>query len=805
MFRIFCCSTLIILPCSIVLSQTPYESIPDNTQSPNAAVQNSYKKLFLMVYINDSELPDLLPFQQDAAGNLSAYAKDLRQNRIKIATNISDYQLIPLNSFDSLKYRYDEASQSIYINLPSSALKSYSIDLKGQDITNDDLLKLNPLNAAILNYSVYNTRTNDYNYLSGNIETLFNSRYGNFTSRFLFNDTQDSEAFQVNSFVRLDTFWQYIDPVKIRSYIIGDYITNTSDWGNSIRLTGFQWSSAYDQRSDIITAVLPHFSGSAVLPSTLDLFVNQQKIYSGEIPSGPFDLKALPFINGNEVTLITKNATGQQIESTQAYYYSPKILAQGTRQFSVDIGLPRYEFGLKSNNYDKNVVMGSGSLRYGYNNALTLSGNVESSTDGLINIGGGGSAKTLNKAVITMNMAGSQYKHQKGFLAGVGVESRLSSNLSFNADYQYTSEDYFNQAKVTEQRYRKDYLVEKEDNNINLTAYAQDIFRAGLSWNFHPGYSLSTSYNKIDTSGDHFEMINLNLSTNLGKNVGLYASSYQDLNDSDNTGLYIGLNFIPSKKISATTSISHDRGLTGYRQEFNSINASNMGDFGWGAAFEQHEQKDNYATAYVNYRTHPAFLSARYSRFGDQFQSVFSATGALVTTSGRIFAANEVGDAYAIVENAGPGSKILNGGVNLGATDSKGRFFISNLSPYKKHSIYLDPTNLALEWQNENTEKQIITGYRQGTRIDFASQKSFSATAILHDKNHQPIAAGYTAELNQSNQAVSIGYEGQIFLDHLQPQNILKVDLLDHGYCVVKFDYKQEYSSTKKIGPFVCQ
>lgn len=805
MFRIICYSSLIIFPCSITLSQTIYESIPDNIQSPNADTENNPKQLFLLVYINNSELSDLLPFQQDAAGNLLAYAKDLRQSRIQIDQNLLDHQLIPLNSFAGLKYRYDEASQSIYINLPSSALKSYSIDLKGQNITNDDLLKLNPLNAAILNYSVYNTRTNDYNYLSGNIETLFNSPYGNFTSRFLFNDTQDIEAFQANFFVRLDTFWQYIDPVKIRSYVIGDYISNTADWGSSVRLTGFQWSSAYDQRSDIITAALPQFSGSAALPSTLDLFVNQQKVYSGEIPSGPFDLKALPFISGNEVTLVTKNASGQQVKSTQAYYYSPKILAQGIRQFSVDIGLPRYAFGLESNNYDENVVMGSGSIRYGYNNALTLSGNIESSTDGLINIGGGGSAKILNKAVITMNTAGSQYNNQTGFLAGAGIESRLSSNLSFNADYQHTSENYFNQARVTEQRYRNDYLVQKEDNNINLTAYAQDIFRAGLSWNFQSGYSLSTSYNKIDTSDDHFEMLNLNLSANLGKSVGLYASSYQDLSDSDNTGFYIGLNFIPSKKISVTTSMSHDRGQTGYRQGFNNINASNMGDFGWGAAFEQREQGDDYAAAYVNYRTHPAFLSARYSHFGDQFQSVFSVTGALVATSGRIFAANEVGEAYAIVENAGPGSKILNGGVNLGATDSKGRFFISNLSPYKKHSIYLDPTNLTLEWQNENTEKQIITGYRQGTRIDFATQKSFSATAILHDKNHQPIAAGYTAELNQSNSPVSIGYEGQIFLDHLQPKNILKVDLLDHGYCVVQFDYIQQYSSTQKIGPFVCQ
>ncbi len=102
--------------------------------------------------------------------------------------------------------------------------------------------------------------------------------------------------------MRLESKWQYVDPEKVRIYTLGDFISNSSDWGSSVRLAGLQWSSAYTQRGDIVTSALPQFSGSAALPSTLDLYVNQQKIYSGLVPSGPFDVKQLPFISGNEVT-----------------------------------------------------------------------------------------------------------------------------------------------------------------------------------------------------------------------------------------------------------------------------------------------------------------------------------------------------------------------------------------------------------------------------------------------------------------------------------------------------------------------
>ncbi|MDO7363584.1 fimbrial biogenesis outer membrane usher protein, partial [Acinetobacter geminorum] len=99
-----------------------------------------------------------------------------------------------------------------------------------------------------------------------------------------------------------------------------------------------------------------------------------------------FDIKQLPFISGNEVTLVTTDATGKQSITKKPYYFSSKILAKGINEFSVDVGIPRYNYGLYSNDYD-DATFASGAIRYGYSNSLTLSGGAEASTDGLSNLG----------------------------------------------------------------------------------------------------------------------------------------------------------------------------------------------------------------------------------------------------------------------------------------------------------------------------------------------------------------------------------------------------------------------------------
>ncbi|WP_101664799.1 fimbria/pilus outer membrane usher protein [Acinetobacter pittii] len=781
-------------------------SIPEVANSVHQAFgsDQGYIQLFLNISVNSNISKDLISVRQDQDRKLYIRSRDLKTLRLKMDEHISDNQWVCINDLNGIQFKYLENEQSLNLKVPSNMLTGYSVDLNGQQVTSPRLLKMKPLNAAILNYSLYQTMTNDENVFSGTAEGIFNSAIGNFSSGVLYNGSNET-SYSHEKWVRLETKWQYVDPEKIRIYTLGDFISNSPDWGSSVRLAGFQWSSAYSQRGDIVTSALPQFSGSAALPSTLDLYVNQQKIYSGLVPSGPFDIKQLPFISGNEVTLVTTDATGKQSITKKPYYFSSKILAKGINEFSVDVGVPRYNYGLYSNDYD-DATFASGAIRYGYSNSLTLSGGAEASTDGLSNLGTGFAKNVLGIGVINADIAASQYKDENGYSALLGLEGRISKNISFNTSYRKVFDNYFDLARVSQVRYLKDNQINAESQNyLNYSALADEIFRAGINYNFYAGYGVYLGYNQIKYSDNSYKLLSTNLSGSLDKNWGFYASAYKDYENHKDYGVYFALRYTPSSKVNAITSVSSDSGSLRYRQEIFGLSEPQIGSFGWGGYVERDQDaNENNASIYASYRARAAYLTGRYNRFGDNDQVAVSATGSLVAAAGRIFAANEIGDGYAVVINAGPQSQILNGGVNLGATDKSGRFLIANLRPYMSHHIYLDPSYLPLEWEVNSTNQTVFVGYRQGTLVDFGAHQVISGLVKLVDQNNSPLMPGYTVRINGQQNGM-VGYDGEVFIPNLLKQNTLEVDLLDHGSCQVDFAYENKQYSAKKLGPYVCR
>ncbi|MFK0631018.1 fimbria/pilus outer membrane usher protein [Acinetobacter nosocomialis] len=775
-----------------------------NIKDDENKISKDSTHLFLNVFVNSTSSNDLISVNKDQDEKLYIRARDLKTLRLKLDEQISDSQWVCINDLKGIQFKYLENEQSLKLNIPSDMLTGYAVDLNGQQITNPHLLKMKPLNAAILNYSFYNTITNDENVFSGSAEGIFNSAIGNFSLGVLYNGSNET-SYSHEKWVRLESKWQYVDPEKVRIYTLGDFISNSPDWGSSVRLAGFQWSSAYTQRGDLVTSALPQFSGSAALPSTLDLYVNQQKIYSGLVPSGPFDIKQLPFISGNEVTLVTTDATGQQSITKQAYYFSSKILAKGINEFSVDVGVPRYNYGLFSNDYDE-ATFASGAIRYGYSNSLTLSGGAEASTDGLSNLGTGFAKNLFGFGVINADIAASQYKDENGYSALLGLEGRISKNISFNTSYRKVFDNYFDLARVSQIRYLKDNQMTSEPQNyLSYSALADEIFRAGINYNFYAGYGVYLGYNQIKYSDNSYKLVSANLSGSLNKNWGFYTSAYKDYENQKDYGIYFALRYTPSSRVNAITSISNESGKTTYRQEINGFSDPQIGAFGWGGYVERDQDANqNNASIYGSYRARAAYLTGRYNRIGDNDQVAVSATGSLIAAAGRVFAANEIGDGYAVVTNAGPQSQILNGGVNLGKTDKSGRFLIPSLVPYQENHIYLDPSYLPLNWSVKSTDQETVVGYRQGSLIDFGAKQVVSGLVKLVDQNNSPLLPGYTVHINGHEESI-IGYDGEVFIQNLLKQNKLEVDLLDHGSCQVDFTYNGNQYSTKKLGPYVCR
>ena len=87
--------------------------------------------------------------------------------------------------------------------------------------------------------------------------------------------------------IRLDTTFAYSDPRSLTTYRAGDAIAGGLAWTRPIRIGGAQMQRNFALRPDLVTLPLPSFSGSAAVPSTVEVYVNNLKTFSQGSSAGP--------------------------------------------------------------------------------------------------------------------------------------------------------------------------------------------------------------------------------------------------------------------------------------------------------------------------------------------------------------------------------------------------------------------------------------------------------------------------------------------------------------------------------------
>jgi outer membrane usher protein len=784
---------------ALLLQSDPIGTVPKAQPKAKAGDQ----AMILIATVNGTRTDELLTITRTADGGFVGKAGELRSIRIKVDPLLSQEDPVPLADLAGVTFKYDEANQAIALQVPDKLLETYQVELGGARHVSD-LNAVKPSPGAVLNYGLYATHSGGYTQYSANAEGLAMTRFGIFSATGLYNSVS---SFGGRHFVRLDSSWRLVDPKAIRSYTIGDFASNALSWSNSVRLGGFQISSAFDQRPDLVTTALPQFSGSAALPSTLDLYVNQQKVFSGEIPSGPFDMKSLPYVSGGDVKLVTTDATGKQVSMEKSFYYVSSQLKPGLLQYSLDVGAPRLDYGIDSAKYD-HVIFGSGSVRYGVNGKITIEGHGETSSDGLINGGGGVVTSIGGIGAISASFAGSHYKGRNGGRGSVDVEGQYAGVHLF-AGTERSIGSYIDLSRLSILRTARRDAEDPDTSNLSTlltsTAQANKIDRAGLS--FTPWFdktSVSLSYSRLTSPTSNQRIGSLSLSRTLGNRISLYTNGYLDLDKSGTYGVYATLNVQLGGSINLTAGASHDDGRTGYSLQASGATGMRQGDIGWGITDQEYQGGDAQRSAYVGWRGPLAQLRAQVDQSSGEWRESLQAEGSFVVAGGGVFAADRIGNSFAIVKNAGPKVEILQGGVRMGKTNKAGSLLLPDLTPYYEQHIYLDPADLPDGWEPNATEHVAIAAYRQGTIIDFGAKIVHSAVLVLNGKDGKPIQPGYTVQL-EGGESGLVGYDGQVYLRGLNASNRVSVDLGPGGVCTVTFPYDLKGPAQPQIGPLTCR
>ncbi|HEX2584218.1 MAG TPA: fimbria/pilus outer membrane usher protein, partial [Steroidobacteraceae bacterium] len=549
---------------------------------------------------------------------------------------------------------------------------------------------------------------------------------------------------RTTQWVRLDTAFTHDFPSRIERLTIGDTITNAGTWGSAVRMGGISWGKDFSLRPDLITTPLLSATGTAVVPSTVDVFVNNQKVTSQQLPPGPFIIDRLPAITGSgQISMVVRDALGREQVLTQSFYSSLNLLAAGLSQYQINVGRIRSNYAISSNDYGDWVA--EGTYRYGVNSSLTIEGHAEA-------LQHFGQAAGLNVAVAVgrygvINAVGafSSREGKSGSLFGAGIESNLS-RVNFTLSSKVASRDYRQVSNA---------------GNGYLQFKQRDLAQVGVSMN--RAGSLAAAYVR-DSYYDLPAQRNISLSYNalIRSNISVSLVASRLMSDHTSNSYFLTFTMPMGHRRAASLSAN---GGDGVGAPPNEVYASLIQNAPAGNGYGYHLSASNRSNYNADGRlqTSAGDLDAQVARQqGISGQSLYW-SGAFTLLGGDLSATRSVYDSFAMVDVDGIANVPVYVDHQLVThTDKKGRALLHYLLPYQANRINIEPTELPLDTQIDNQTLTVVPGYRNGVIAKFPVVHVRGATFRLVDESGNAIPVG--AQVNFNGKVFPVTYDGMTYV-----------------------------------------
>lgn len=186
-----------------------------------------------------------------------------------------------------------------------------------------------------VNYSGYVTSYGLETGLQAQLGLNLSTKWGTLTSQHVYNSLNKEEPWK-----RVATTLTRFDPDNLSTTELGDTYSSPGYWGSNVRIMGLRMASDFTLDPSFNRLPTYVITGTASSPSTIEMFENGRKVYSGAVDSRPFSLNGYQPINGNgEVQVVVRDAMGNEQIIRQAVYSSPLQLAHGVNYTSVEAGL----------------------------------------------------------------------------------------------------------------------------------------------------------------------------------------------------------------------------------------------------------------------------------------------------------------------------------------------------------------------------------------------------------------------------------------------------------------------------------
>ena len=716
---------------------------------------------------------------------------------------------ISLQSMKGVSFILDEKILALDITADPGLLPSQALQLQGSNRIRGVI----PLNdSAFVNYAI----SSSHNYTGAGNSLDFSAEAGWRLGDYLLmsNGNTVPDASGGRKFVRLMSSATYDDRDNLRRTVAGDFFSPSREFSNSLNLGGISVSKLYGLDPYLTRSPSQKITGSVATPSTVDIYLDGQRIRSETLKPGEFQLNDLLAYGGaRDVQVVLRDAFGRVQQFSYSFYFSDQPLRQGLQEYSYNLGAIRRDYGLSSNRYGPGVF--SMFHRYGLSDALTLGWRADAAK-GFYNAGPTATVVLGSAGVLSLALATSKVNELRGTAAQLGYNyqaNRWSMGLSLRRDWSDFA--VLGDPPVINNR--------KYEASASASYYMQQIGSVSLSHSLlssRPSsrpttFAMGQAFSVSPLQDRRVTSLSYSVPLVSGR-VNLQASLSRTVDSTSRNDAYAGLIFFFDRDYSVTASYQGDR-----HTATESLQLTKYQPIGEGLGYlisADHATSDAAANARLNsrfqYNAPSAIFSGDFGRYQGNGQgsnsSRISVAGGLASIDGQLAFGRPVTESFAIAKVGElPGVLVSVNSQLIGKTDARGQIFIPTLSPYFDNDVSIAPESVPIEYSIPFTVKKVSPLFRSGSVIDFGVTRVQAFTGHLKSRQEGMTKAVELQEISIRQQGKTLtlqtGRGGEFYLENLKAGSYAATAEAEGKPCLFELVIPQSEATFVDLGEFVCE
>jgi outer membrane usher protein len=703
-------------------------------------------ELLLSIRLNSQAIDRPAIVWRDLQGQLFMRADDLAGWRLDVPADAvlvhRGEKVVPLATLPGLTAQIDTAAQSLELIAPAAQFAPTTLAVAP--------VVTRPMPAApgaFANYDVEVVSEDRIERLGANLELGSYGPWGVVTTQGLHRD-DGSER----STIRLDSLWTHDVPERLTSWRVGDAISRAGSWSGAVRFGGVQFARNFATQPGFSTLPEPGLAGEAVLPSTVELFINDALRLRERVTPGPFSIPALPTVSGRgEVRMVVRDVLGRETVTTQSFYTSPRLLRAGLQDFSYELGAIRENYGLASNDYGR--LLGIATHRLGLSDRLT--GEVHAELLARQQTLGVGLVRGLPFGVVSGAVSASHGDVGEGGLLTLGFE-RQGRYVGLGVETQRATPFYTHLG----------WGSDADPLRARTRAYAS--VSAGRFGSFGMAYT-GQEY----SAAREVALLSASYGLSLGRQGFLSVSAIHAMAPAPHT--QFGLTFThalgPRTSYSIATTADSDR-----QDSHLQLQRSLPAGTGVGYRLRTSVGSTEQDSAEITAQNAVGRYALEMARRDDREATRARVSGAVVAVRDGLFATRRVDDGFAVVHVPGQaGVRVYADNQPVARTDSRGMAFVPYLRSYQANRLRLEVADLPLDAEIGRIEFDAVPAFRSGLTLEFPVRLTVGATLTVLRPGGGPMPAGAVARLEGSDDRFPVAEGGALYLTGLQPNNRLIV------------------------------